>query len=59
MRARAVHRVTPLGPGVPVAGPIDAAAAANMRYLDRWGHWARDEDEWQLGGPAGEWSPDR
>jgi len=50
---------------VPVAGtsgetylasrgiPIDIATAAGVRYLDRWGHWTRDDGgDWHLEGTS-------
>jgi hypothetical protein len=50
---------------VPVAGtpgetylasrgiPVEIATAAGVRYLDRWGHWTRNEDgEWHLEGTS-------
>ena len=33
--------------------PIDIATAAGVRYIERWGHWTRDEGgDWQLEGTS-------
>src|SRR5207253_6801800 len=33
--------------------PIDIATGAGVRYLDRWGHWTRDEGgDWHLEGTS-------